>query len=57
MPGKTYAILCVGYPRDQEGMFADRKSLTKVFEEHTSKIGDISEINLEFLDFLRGSLF
>ncbi|MHA2496691.1 MAG: tetratricopeptide repeat protein [Candidatus Hodarchaeales archaeon] len=57
MPGKTYAILCVGYPRDQEGIFADRKTLTKVFEEHTSKIGDISEINLEFLDFLRGSLF
>lgn len=57
MPGKTYAILCVGYPRDREGIFADRKTLTKIFEEHTSKIGDISEINLEFLDFLRGSLF
>ncbi|MFX0113350.1 MAG: tetratricopeptide repeat protein [Candidatus Hodarchaeota archaeon] len=57
MPGKTYAIFCVGYPKGQESIFADRKTLNEVFEERTSKLSDISEISLSFLDDIRKALF
>jgi len=56
IPGKTYTMLCLGYPNGLDHFFADREALVAIFEEWTEKIQDVSEITLEFLADLRDAL-
>jgi tetratricopeptide (TPR) repeat protein len=53
---KAYALICLGYPRDQDHIFGDRKALTRMFYEWTSKIGELSQLDLKSLSKLRKTL-
>lgn len=56
MPGRTYTVFCVGYPRGQESIFLERSALSQIFEEKTSQLSDLSELTRDDLDNLRSSI-
>ncbi|MFQ5981272.1 MAG: tetratricopeptide repeat protein [Candidatus Heimdallarchaeota archaeon] len=57
MPGRTYTVFCVGYPRGKESIFLERPVVSQIFEEKMSQLSDLSELTRDDLDNLRSSIF
>ncbi|MFX0113440.1 MAG: response regulator [Candidatus Hodarchaeota archaeon] len=57
MPGRSYTVLGLFYPRILEGILPDRDLLTDAFTDFLQEIKEMSELDKEKLDKLRGQLF
>ncbi|MHA2498234.1 MAG: tetratricopeptide repeat protein [Candidatus Hodarchaeales archaeon] len=56
LSGKTYCLICLGYPNEFSRFFVNRATLSATFEEQIREVNDVSEIGQSFLDRLRRDL-
>ncbi|MFQ5979565.1 MAG: hypothetical protein ACE5OZ_15665 [Candidatus Heimdallarchaeota archaeon] len=55
-PGKTYALICLGYPKEQDHLFGDRINLKRGFSSWVTSVDDLSKVDLASLGELRDVL-